>query len=232
MMDDLINTTTALGKGIYSVGEDIVYGLERTGEGLGIAGSQRLVNIGIENEYLATLLQKLFRFGVSTPQSPLFKIILKILIRYYAVFPEESLKKIAKQAAVGGGYLAGRMILGKELAKFVAKTIAVKIAASVAYKKLAKKVGVSAAAGSTGIGIPVSLLMFQGVAQRSAKASRRLRTLSPELYWDLRRENGLDMLYFLVEKPMEKHLQAIVTAKRNTVQFEAQVRKVYEQNVR
>jgi hypothetical protein len=33
-----VDRSVALGQGVYSVGEDIVYGIERTGEGLGVRG--------------------------------------------------------------------------------------------------------------------------------------------------------------------------------------------------
>jgi hypothetical protein len=37
--DDTIDIAVALGQGIYSVGQDIVLGIERTGEGLGLGNN-------------------------------------------------------------------------------------------------------------------------------------------------------------------------------------------------
>jgi hypothetical protein len=79
LLDDLVDVGTALGKGVCSAGMDIVYGIERTGEGLGIRGADRVAQIGSENEYLAKLLVELLKHGVTTIQSPLFRIIVEIL---------------------------------------------------------------------------------------------------------------------------------------------------------
>jgi hypothetical protein len=229
LLDDLVDVGTALGKGVCSAGMDIVYGIERTGEGLGIRGADRVAQIGSENEYLAKLLVELLKHGVTTIQSPLFRIIVEILVEYYSHFPEPVLKKLAKAAAVGAGYMAGRMVIGKALAKAVAVRIAGVIASSVAYKQFARKLCVSAGAGSTGIGIPITLLMLQGVAQRASNGSKRLSREFPELYRKLRAQNGLDMLFFLVERPLEKYLKAISLAKsQKQALFEQEVSKLYE----
>mgnify|MGYP001059523590 FL=1 len=226
--DDLLDVGTALGNGIYSVGEDIVLGIERSAEGLGVRGSERIAQIGRENDLLVKLITDLFRYGVTAAESPLYKIISKILLKYYSSFPEEALRKLAKGAAIGGAYTAGRMVIGKALATAIAKRIAQKIALSAAYKQISKKLGVSAGAGATGIGIPITLLMIQGVAQRSSDASMRLKALDPQLHRELRAANGLDMLYFLVEKPMQKHMKAIVAARRNPKAFENAAKEKYK----
>jgi hypothetical protein len=230
--DDLVDVTTALGRGIYSVGQDIVLGVERTGEGFGAGGSGRQIQIARENEIIVGLIRDLFRYGIDAPQSPLFRIISMILEEYYAKFPEEALRKLAKAAGIGGAYVLGRMVIGKALVTAVAKVIAVKLAASAAYKQLAKKLAVSAGAGATGIGVPITLLMIQGVAQRASDASMRLRKNFPQLHRKLRAANGLDMLFFLVEKPLDKHLRAIAEAQKNTKLFEQRVQKVYQKDVR
>lgn len=47
--DDAVGVVIALGKGIYSVGQDIALGVERTGEGLGLGSDGRAATIGYEN---------------------------------------------------------------------------------------------------------------------------------------------------------------------------------------
>lgn len=229
LWDDAVSAATAIGNGIYSVGEDLYYGTERTAEGLLIDGVDRAAEIGTENELLANLLQDLFKYGVTAPESPLFKIVSEIMAKYYENVPEDLLKKIAKAAAISvGGYTVGRMVIGKTVATAIAKKVAVKVAQTTAYKQFAKKLGVSAAAGSTGIGIPITLTMFQGVAQRSSHASKRLREGHPMLYRDLRRQKGLDMLYFLVEKPLKPYLDGIALAHRDRNKFIDGLRKSLE----
>ncbi|MDF0604792.1 hypothetical protein HZU77_003865 [Neisseriaceae bacterium TC5R-5] len=46
----LVDVTTALGRGVYSVGEDLVYGIQRTGQGLYLSGPNRVSEIDYENK--------------------------------------------------------------------------------------------------------------------------------------------------------------------------------------
>lgn len=226
VLDTLVDAATALGDGLYSVGEDLVLGAERTAEGYGMRGSERMIEIGTENEYLLQNLYGAITNGTDLARSPLGELIKRILIRYYSYLPEDVLRDLAvKAGAVGGGYVTGRMIIGTALARRVAAKLLVKIAESAAFKALAKRLGLSVGTAATGIGIPVALLMGQGVAQRASAASQRLRQNYPELYAELRRTDGLDMLFFLVEKPMEKHLLAISAGKRNLRSLEAAARR-------
>ena len=49
-LKQLVDINTALGNGVYSVGEDIVLGLERSGEGLGMSSYNRISQIGYEKK--------------------------------------------------------------------------------------------------------------------------------------------------------------------------------------
>lgn len=225
--DYLVDFGTALGKGVVSVGEDLVGGVERTAQGLGVSGWDRSAEIGTENSLLVDILIALVKSAPDAPENPLFKIITRILEAYYDKFPDDALQKIYKAAAIGGGYMAGRMIIGKKLAEAVAKRIIARIAASAAFKQLATKIGVSAAAGSTGVGIVITLVMVQGVGQRASKASKRLKQRNRKLWDKLRAEGGLDMLYFLVEEPMAKYMDAIDMAANHAKIFEQELKDVY-----
>ena len=225
--DNVIDVTVALGKGIYSVGQDVVLGIERTGEGLGLGNDGRSVAIGYENKAMVALVEDFIKFGVSEQRSPVYKSIVHVLEYYYSYFPDEAISYLAKQTGIGAGYTVGRMLIGKKLAASVATRIAVAIAASTAYKQIAKRIGVSAGASVTGIGTPIGLLMMQGFMQRSSHASVRLKNKSPKLHSILQRNGNLQLLYFLLEKPLEKYIVAISTAERNTKQFNAAFNRKY-----
>jgi len=199
----------ALGRGVYSVGQDVVLGFDRTTEGLGFGDDGRVAQIGFENRILAGLLSDLVKKGFNNRNNPLFKAISVILENYYLSLSDEDIQKIAKQVGVGASYTLGRMVLGKKLAEAVALRIATSIAASAAYKILASKIGVSSGVSATGIGAPIGLLMMQGVLQRSSLASQRLRVKRPQLYKALQQRGNLQFIYFILEKPMEKHINAI-----------------------
>lgn len=229
-MDSSIDVAVALGKGVYSVGQDVAFGIQRTGEGLGLGSDGRIANIGYENRAMVSLLEDFFRYGSSDRRSPLYKSIVYVLEHYYSYFPDNVIAELAKQAGIGAGYTAGRMVIGKKLAEAVATRIAVAIAVSAAYKKIAKRIGVSAGASATGIGTPIGLLMMQGLMQRSSRAAMRLRMKSPQLYFILQRNGDLQLLYFLLEKPLEKYVQAISTAERNHDEFMDAINRKYELN--
>ena len=227
----LVDTGTALGKGIYSVGEDIVLGLERSGEGLGMSGYNRISQIGYEDGMIVSLIKETSELGYKE-RSPLYKAIKIILTEYYSKIPEEVLKTIAEKSGILAAYMTGRMHIGKQLAAFIAKRIAFKIAASAVFKQLATKISVSSAASASWIGTPIGLLMGQGVLQRSSYGSHRLQKEFPKVHLSLRKANGLDFVYFLIEEPLKKHLKAIKMANSiGTIKFQGKTLKIYDKKI-
>lgn len=230
-LDNLIDMGMALGKGVLSVAEDLYFGVERTGEWIGVTGAERSAEIGEENELLLGQLTAMFE-TITDPANkwanPLYRLVLTIMEKYYEYFPEEALQKIAHAASIGGGYATGRLIIGKKIAEVIAMRIVEQIAAATAFKQLAVKLGVSAAAGSTGVGLVVTAVLVQGVAQRASHASQRLKIGLPSLWVMLRQQGGIDMLYFLVEGPMAKYLAAIGYAEPDPASFERVVWHHYE----
>lgn len=226
-IDKSVDIAVALGKGVYSVGEDLAFGVQRTGEGLGLGKDGRVAKIGYENRALMSLLEDFFKYGSSDYRSPLYKSIVHVLELYYSNFPEHAMTTLSKQAGIGAGYTAGRMLIGKKLAEAVATRIAAAIATSAAYKKLAKRIGVSAGASATGIGTPIGLLMVQGLVQRSSHAAMRLKVKSPGLYFNLQSNGDLQLLYFLLEKPLEKYVHAILAAETDYDDFVKAINRKY-----
>jgi len=226
--ESVIDVTVALGKGVYSVGEDIVLGINRTGEGLGLGEDGRSATIGNENKAMVSLVENIIQYGINDKRSPLYKAILYILENYYTYFPDDAITYLSKKAGIGAGYTAGRMVIGKKLVTVVAMKISAAIAVSAAYKQVAKRIGVSASATATGIGAPIGLLMAQGLMQRSSVASLRLKSKSPKLYSILRKNGDLQMLYFLLEKPMNKHVEAISIAERDVKKIQRIISKKYK----
>lgn len=225
--DDAIDITVAIGRGIYSVGEDIVLGLERTGEGLGLGQDGRMASIGYENNAMIGLIENMIKLGVDDRRSPLYRSIAHVLEHYYSYFPDSAIEYLAKQAGIGAGYTAGRMLIGKKLAEAVAARIAVVVATSALFKQIATRIGLSAGTSATGIGAPIGLLMMQGLLQRSSHAAMRLAEKSPALYKTLERNGDLQLLYFLIEKPMSKYIDAIAAAERAPQLFNGAIERVY-----
>ncbi|MEL7000155.1 MAG: hypothetical protein AAFP68_18005, partial [Pseudomonadota bacterium] len=136
---------------------------------------------------------------------------------YLATRTDEEMKEMAAKIAPG---LIGKMV-GKQLAKAVAKKIAEKlvlrIAASEGFKQIAKKLAISGGASATGLGIPIGLLMMQGLAQRGSKASRRLQDKLPKLWSILRNKRGIDMLYFLIEPHVGTFIDGIAAVNKSKI---------------
>ena len=174
------------------------------------------------------MLHDAFKYAMSDHGNPLYKSILLVLEHYYSYFPESAITLLANKAGIAAGYSAGRMLIGKKLAEVVASKIAIAIAASSAYRQIAKRIGVSAGASATGVGLPIGLLMMQGLMQRSSHAAMRLRQKSPELYFILQRNGDLQLIYFLLEKPMEKYIHAISAAEQNYDEFIKSVNRKYD----
>lgn len=227
----LIDTSVALGKGVYSVGEDLVYGIERTAEGLGASSSGRISEIGQENEHIAKIIFESLKYPLEE-KGPLYKAIKIILIEYYSNFPEETLRMIAEKGNIAVGFLAGRMLIGTAIAKSITKRILIKIAASEGFKLLALRLGISTATTISGIGTfgitaIVGGLMFQGVLQRASKSAEKIEKEYPYISKKLKENGHLDMLYFLIEGPMKKHLNAIKEARKFPKQFESTAKIFY-----
>ena len=70
--------------------------------------------------------------------------------------------------------------------------------------------------------------MMQGLLQRSSHAAARLRMKSPRLYEVPQRNGNLHLLYFLLEEPLKKHIEAICYAERDLVGFQNTVVKKYK----
>jgi hypothetical protein len=191
------DVTKAIGGGIWSVGEDLVGGVYRTARSYNFWDREEQARIG--DEYIRTW--NLLKDIVSN-RGAISEIVEAVIEHLYKKLPEERKAKvdeaIRRGALVGAGYMVGRMVIGKQIATRIARRIAGRIAASQAFKALAVRLGVSAGAGATGIGIPITLLMLVGTVERAGQASRRLAGQHPELYADLRGRN-LDMAWFLVE---------------------------------
>lgn len=227
VVDEALDISSALGNGVYAIGQDIVFGFQRTGQGYGLGEDGRVGEIGYENQAMVELLQKVAEYGITDPKSPLHQVIYYVLENYYSHLPESVLNKVASEARVGVAYAAGRLVIGKKLARAVAVRVAVAIAATAVYKSIAVRIGVAAGTSATGIGVPIGLLIGQGIMQRSSRASRRLRKKSPELYRKLRRKGDLQLLYFIVERPLEKYVEAIALAERSPKEFREKVDSIH-----
>ncbi|MEF8865099.1 MAG: DUF4157 domain-containing protein [Salinibacter sp.] len=220
----------------WSVVEDVGRGGQRAVESWGLTGFDRTSEIGSENERAWALFKDLVSAGAKV-DGPLYNII-KFTVQndiddtIAEELTREQRTMIERGAAAAGEkavtHIAGR-VLGSTIIKGILKRIAVKVAATAAYKSLARKVGVSAGAGATGIGIPVTGTIMLGVLQRASNASRELRNNNSELYRQLRQRN-LDMGYFLVEPMLPELREQVRLAVREVIADELSATRESQQD--
>ncbi len=199
-----------LGRGILSVGEDVVLGTERIIESWGVKGLDRSAEIGRENSQALQILRSVFRSGTSTG-GVLYTLVSIVTVSLMTKVISEQLtdeqkerllqpigKNLKKGAIEKIAHILGRSLIGKKLLTKIVQRIVREIANTALYKRLARRMGVSASAKATGIGIPVGATIWFGILQRASRSSQRLRAQNPKLYSELRRRD-LDMAYFLIE---------------------------------
>ena len=198
------------GQGAAGIFKGLWRGLKRTGRGY---RPSKMAEVGLENERARELLFRIAKTGVAH-SGPLF-LTIELTVGYLTgtifdgLAPELRKRIVAK--AVRGGIRAAPGIAAKSAGKTVAKAVAKKLATQLAtrlagriarsalYKTVLRRVAVAAAVGSSGVGIPIALLMLQGIIERASEARKRLMKDVPALYGMLYRRQ-LEMAYFLVEE--------------------------------
>jgi hypothetical protein len=217
-LDDVLEFGIGLGEVVADVGQDIVFGLERSAQSLGAGEDGRQAEIGAENERAFDVICEALSRAPGAANHPLTRIVAHIMTRYYDALPDEMIDALARKARIVIGTTVARQLVKRQVKAMLVRTVVPRIAASIAssaiYRGIATRLGVSAGATASGVGTLLGLVLFQGLLQRASEASRRLRSVAPDLHHILQRD-GLDMIYFLVERPMASHIQAIVTARTN-----------------
>lgn len=185
----------SMGKGILAIPKTLIEGLIRTEQGLEFWDVDEQVKIGGQNERAFEALGKLRKYGFIGVKSPIFKLVRIILFHYYETLPENVKHKLFDQSQGQGAYLttkvAGNYFLSQYVAKFVTKNL---VDRAVFMQYMVK--------------MEFTLLTVQGILYHAGAASERLKKKFPKIYFELRKEH-LDMLYFIVEEPMKKYLNAI-----------------------
>lgn len=197
-----LSVAETIGKGIVSVPETLFDGLMRTGEGLAFWNSDEEVKIGLQNERAYKALRFIFKYGIDDYNSPVEKAIRIILVNFYDSLPKKERKKVIDFAINKSVFTSSKLITSAILSQFIARRVSKRIVASYVVKSLLK-------ATMSG---EFTLLSMQGLLYKAGKASDKLKNKFPKIYWELRRKN-LDMIYFLIEKPMTKYLEAIRLAR-------------------
>ncbi len=114
---------------------------------------------------------------------------------FYAKLDAGSKSAVAGEINRAEGFIAGRSVTQFFIANKIASNIIRKTSYGLVYKRFIKY-------STTAI---LNVVMFQGMIEEAALASRRMQVKFPKTFYKIRGMN-LDMAYFLVEGFLEPYL--------------------------
>lgn len=212
----ILTIAESLGEGIIALPKTLWHGIERTGQDVGLGGLNSFDEAWGQNWRLLKLLYNIPRFAYAHAQNPLVQAIEIILKHYYETLPSCARKRIADEAINKMAYFAGKAYFNRLFVRAIAMKISKKIIGNSVLKKIAR-----VAVKESGL-----ILSIQGTIYESAQASQRLKAKFPKIYSEMKKRD-LDMLYFLVEKPMAKYLNAIRMSRIFRQHYLEEVQKKY-----
>ncbi|CNE48440.1 Uncharacterised protein [Yersinia nurmii] len=132
---------------------------------------------------------ELIKSGLANRES-IEKILRLVLGQYFDKLDSHQKKKIleTKVAKLVGGMITKNILLG-DIGAILASRLAFKMASGF---------------------VMTSILGLGAMVSRAIYTSRALMEKSPKIYWELRKEGNLDLLYFLVENSTEPFVRALV----------------------
>ncbi|MCI8906395.1 MAG: hypothetical protein HFE70_19555 [Enterobacter sp.] len=176
--------------GISSIPNTAYMGVVRSWEGSGLAGDSAKQRNQAETERFFYMLKSL-----GNAESPLRRLITIVFTSFYQKLNDDGKEAVNNKLGYGAGSVGGRTAGQIALAQTTASLMLNRLAIDQAYKHFIR---FSASAA-------LNVVMFQGIIEESARASRRMKAKYPSTYARVSKEN-LDMVYFLVEQQLEPYL--------------------------
>ncbi|SDE12044.1 hypothetical protein [Rhodospira trueperi] len=198
--------------GVFSIPVDLYYGSRRTFEDMGLFGEEVQNENAAERGRIADLIKKAFN-----NKQVIYKLVQIILDDFFAQLPESTKGKLKEALDKAGIWTASRYGAQITLSSYLGQ----KIAAAVVTKAIVKRLV------SVGVGAIVSVIVTQGIIERSSEASKRLRRANPRLHQKLKRES-LDVIYFLVEEELAPLIECNTISLRNPGAIEEFVKTIEE----
>ncbi|AVV39098.1 MULTISPECIES: hypothetical protein [Pantoea] len=177
-------------EGISSVPSGMYQGVVRTWEGSGLAGSDLKNRNQRETERFMRLIK-----ATADRHEPIRQLVTIVINDFYLKLDDEGKQAINSKLGYGAGRLGGRIGSQFILAQFIAKKILTRIVTVEPFKRFVR----------VGSSLSLNVIMLQGLIEEASCASRRMQMRFPVTYSKVSRIN-LDMVYFLVEKPLEPYL--------------------------
>jgi hypothetical protein len=211
-MSYMTSLAEALGKGIVSTFESIDDGFQQTKIDLFFDGKEEAI-ASYKDKYKLVEETYLIIKNHNDQLSPAYVIISTVLEHYYEAIPPELLNFLAKKTGLYSAYYVGRKAIGQELAYFIAKMMVIKFNQTLTIAGIFKT---PASAEKTLIKLgdyAIGGLMLNSIFANSRNSAIYLRINFPNIYRELA-QRKLEMLFFLVRKPLQKYLDTILIAQR------------------
>jgi len=198
--------------GVFSIPVDLYYGSRRTFEDMGLFGEEAQKENAAERGRIADLIKKAFN-----NRQVIYRLVRIIFDDFFGQLPESTKNKLKEALDKAGIWTTSRYGAQITLASYLGR----KIAAAVVTKAIVKRLV------AVGVGAVVSVIVTQGIVERSSEASKRLRRANPRLHQKLKRES-LDVIYFLVEEDVAPFVEYNAISLRDPEAIEELVKKIEE----
>ncbi|XTZ37099.1 hypothetical protein ACQYRI_14030 [Salmonella enterica] len=179
--------------GLASIPEGLYLSGVRTFEGSGLLGR----DLKARNEYETERFMRVFK-GLISNEEPIRQLITIVITDFYSKLDENGKKVINDKIGYSDAKLGSRT--GAQF--YLTRLLADKMIARVKTSQLG---GYLLRGAST---LTFNVIMIQGIIEEAARASRRMGQKYASTYMKVSPMN-LDMVYFLVEKPLEPYLMYI-----------------------
>ncbi|CAI0737025.1 Uncharacterised protein [Serratia rubidaea] len=187
---DARQVAQGIAEGIASIPVTFGYSVRRTWEGSGAAGSDLKARNSKETERFIALIR-----SAVNKEEPIRKLVMIVITEFYTKLNDNGKKTVNGKLNRVEGKLVGRSLAQFYVANKIASTLIRKASYGMIYKRFI----------SYSTTVSLNIVMFQGMIEQSALASRRMQVKYPWLYYKVRGMN-LDMAYFLVEDFLEPYL--------------------------
>ncbi|MCW1834812.1 hypothetical protein OLZ33_22925 [Pantoea ananatis] len=178
---------------IRGIPESAYYGAKRTYISTGALGYDRQRRNERENERFYQVVKSLAK-----NEEPLRRLVISVITEFYNKLDDQGKEKVQNQLAYGAGRIGGRVGGQVVVSQSIAMLIIKNARSSYAYKALFR----------FSTSFAVSTVLWQGLIEEAALASRRMANHYSSTYWKVQPQ-GLDMIYFVVEDQLKPYLDFI-----------------------
>ncbi len=136
--------------------------------------------------------------AVGSKEEPIRRLITLVMTDFYKKLNDAGKEAINNQLAYGAGHLGGKTGAQFGIAYTAGSLMIRKATSAVVYREFVR----------FSVSVPLNVLMWQGLIEEAALASRRMQRNYPQTYFRVSPQN-LDMVYFLVENQLEPYIRYI-----------------------